>query len=155
MIKYLFFFVAFGIASLGLAQQQSDVEKDKKEVQAVIEQLFKGMYQADTAMIRATFHPTARMQTVFTHKVKKTPSLHTELNIDGFLKSVAAPHTEVYDERISAYEIRIDEHMATVWTPYQFYVGKTYSHSGVNAFHLIRNEAGKWQITQITDTRRK
>lgn len=153
MIKYLFFLSAFAIASLGFAQQNNP-EQDKKEVQAVIEQLFKGMYQADTTMIRATFHSTARMQSVYTNRANKT-ILHTELNIDGFLKSIATPHAEVYDERIESYEIRVDDHMATAWTPYKFYVGKTFSHQGVNAFHLVRNEEGKWQITQITDTRRK
>lgn len=155
MIKYLFFLTAFAVTSLGFAQQKNDQEKDKKDVKATIEQLFKGMYQADTAMIRATFHPSARMQTVFTHKVTQKPVLHTENNIEGFLKSIAAPHTEVYDEQIQGYDIQIDEHLATVWTPYKFFVGKTYSHSGVNAFHLVRQEGGKWQIIQITDTRRK
>ena len=155
MIKYLFFLTAFTAASLGFAQQKNNLEQDKKDIQATIEQLFKGMYQADTTMIRATFHPSARMQTVFTSKAKQKPVLHTENSIDGFLKSIATPHTEVYDEQIQSYEIQVDEHLATVWTPYKFFVGKTYSHSGVNAFHLVRNEEGKWQITQITDTRRK
>jgi hypothetical protein len=154
MIKYLFFLSAFAIASLGFAQQNSP-EQDKKEVQAVIEKLFKGMYQADTAMVRETFHPTARLQSVFTHRTKKTAVLHTEKDVNGFIKSIAEPHAEPYDEQIESYEIRVDEHLATVWTPYKFFVGKTYSHAGVNAFHLVRDEAGKWKITQITDTRRK
>lgn len=155
MIKYLFFLTAFAIASLGFAQQTTSEAQDKKDVQATIEQLFKGMLEADTAKIRATFHPSARMQTVFTHKAKQKPVLHTENSVEGFLKSIATPHAEPYDEQILSYDIKIDEHLATVWTPYKFFIGKTYSHGGVNAFQLIRNEAGKWQIIQITDTRRK
>ncbi len=155
MIKYLFFLAAFAIASVGLAQTQINPEQDKKEVQAVVAQLFKGMYEADTTMMRACFHPTARLQSVFKSKSKQTPVLHTEMNIDGFLKSVATPHPAPFDEQVSVYEIRVDDDMAAVWTPYKLYMGKEYIHSGVNAFHLIRNEAGKWLITQITDTRRK
>ncbi len=155
MIKYIFFFGAFAIASWGFAQTKISQEQDSKDVQATIEQLFKGMYQADTSMIRATFHPTARMQTVYAHKGTQKPALHTENTIDGFLKSIAMPHSEPYNEEIQSYDIKIDEHLATAWTPYKFYIGKTLLHSGVNAFHLIRNEAGKWQITQVTDTRRK
>jgi len=87
---------------------------------------------------------------------KKTnkPILHTENNIEGFIKALATPHDEAWDEQVSAYEIRIDEHLATAWTPYKLYVGKKFTHQGVNAFQLARNEAGKWQIIQITDTRR-
>lgn len=155
MIKYLFLLTAFAVASLGFAQQKTNPEQDKKDVQATIDQLFKGMYQADTAIVRATFHPSARMQTVYMHKVKQKPVLHTENNIDNFLKAIATPHTEVYDEQIQSYDIQVDEHLATAWTPYKFYMGKTYTHGGVNAFHLVRSEEGKWLITQITDTRRK
>lgn|GEM_PF-3493506 len=61
MLQYAFFFVAFAIASIGFAQIKQNPKHDKKDVQAVIMQLFKGMYQADTAMVQATFHGTARM----------------------------------------------------------------------------------------------
>jgi hypothetical protein len=37
---------------------------------------------------------------------------------------------------------------------YAFYLDDQFSHCGVNAFQLVRMEAG-WQIIQITDTRRR
>jgi hypothetical protein len=44
--------------------------------------------------------------------------------------------------------------MATAWTPYKFYLDKTFSHCGVNAFQLFKSENG-WKIISILDTRRK
>ncbi|MDP5138985.1 MAG: hypothetical protein NWP83_00775, partial [Spirosomaceae bacterium] len=58
------------------------------------------------------------------------------------------------DERLSGYDIKIDGDMATVWTPYSFFVNNNVSHCGVNAFTLIRQN-DSWKILSITDTRRK
>ena len=76
-------------------------------------------------------------------------------NFEGFLKMVAKPHTEVYDERISFTSILIDDNLATAWTPYRFYIGETFSHQGVNAFQLVKTREGEWKILSIIDTRRK
>jgi hypothetical protein len=52
------------------------------------------------------------------------------------------------------YKIQIDEDLATVWTPYHFFVNSKLSHCGANAFTLVKI-AGKWKIIAIIDTRRK
>ena len=61
---------------------------------------------------------------------------------------------DIYEERISDYQVRIDGIMATVWTPYEFYLNDEFHHGGVNAFQLFRGEEG-WKIVSISDTRRK
>ena len=77
---------------------------------------------------------------------------------DLLLRLVGTPHTEVYDERISDVQIRVDGNFATAWMNYTFYVVSNgtdqLSHCGVNAFHFFRGTDG-WKITQITDTRRR
>ncbi len=50
--------------------------------------------------------------------------------------------------------IRIDADLAVVWTPYKFFVGKKFSHCGVNSFQLIKLN-GNWKIQYLIDTRRK
>jgi hypothetical protein len=52
------------------------------------------------------------------------------------------------------YEIAVDGALATAWILYQFYVGSTFSHCGVNAFQLFKSKDG-WKIIQITDTCRR
>lgn len=119
---------------------------------AAVRQLFDGMRASDSARVRAVFHPDMRLQSVSIGQDGK-PRL-TPADKERFLQSVGAPKKERYDERIWTYDIRIDGNLATVWTDYSFFVGETFSHCGVNAFHLFKGESG-WQITQITDTRRK
>lgn len=128
-------------------QAQSSEETVKK----TIEQLFKGMKTADSAMVSQTFAPDARMMTVV--EQEGITSLQ-EGSVSRFLTAIGTPHDEMWDERILDYQIRIDGKMATAWTPYQFYLGATFSHCGVNAFQLYQSDDG-WKIVQVTDTRRK
>jgi hypothetical protein len=125
----------------------------ENEVIAVIKQMFDGMRKGDSTLVRAVFEASARLQTTYTGKDGK-PGLRTETSIDGFVKAVGTPHPQVFDERIKSYEVRIDDNLATVWTPYEFYLGTAFSHCGVNAFQLFKSDKG-WKIIHIVDTRRK
>jgi hypothetical protein len=58
------------------------------------------------------------------------------------------------DERLASMDIKIDGELATVWTPYVFYLQGQKNHCGVNAFTLVKLN-GTWQIQGIIDTRRK
>lgn len=128
-------------------------ETAKKEVVALIQQMFEGMKAGDSAKVSATFHASAALHTSSLREGK--PVFRTE-SIAEFLKSIASPKPAgvVYDERILRYDVQIDDALASVWTPYQFYIGEKLNHCGVNAFHCVRTEQG-WKITHITDTRRK
>ncbi|RYY96032.1 MAG: hypothetical protein EOO11_14490 [Chitinophagaceae bacterium] len=135
----------------GNAKIQSPVSA-QDSVKIPIQRLFDGMRRSDTAMIRSAFAPGAILQTVLQNRAGDTRVV-TE-PIDSFLAGMARPHTEVYDERISYDDLRIDGPLASAWTPYQFFVGEKFSHCGVNAFHLVRF-AGEWKIQYIIDTRRR
>ena len=143
------FLILLTMLSTQLEAQSNDEEK---AVIATIQQLFDGMRQSDSTMVRNTFYPDARLQSAFTNK-EGTPVLH-EGDIDQFVNQIGTPHDEVYDEKIWSYEVKIDGRLASVWTEYTFYLGEKMSHCGVNAFHLFKGEEG-WKITQITDTRRR
>ena len=72
-----------------------------------------------------------------------------------FIKSVREIPAEVsIEERIFDLESIQNEHIAQVWVPYEFYVNGTLSHTGVNAFTMVKLENG-WIITSITDTRNR
>jgi hypothetical protein len=75
-------------------------------------------------------------------------------DLGKFITAVSKPHTAIYDERITFNTIKIDANLATVWTPYQFFVGDKFSHCGVNSFQLVKFN-GAWKIQYIIDTRRK
>lgn len=144
-----------GIFLLFIGIHQTQAQDDaQKEVQKTIEMLFEGMSEVDTSKVRSTFHQSARTQTVFFHPQKKQTMVHTENTIEDFLKQIATAEKGILDERISEYIIQIDGAMASVWTPYKFYLKGKFSHCGVNAFHLVKVD-NAWKIVQVIDTRRK
>jgi hypothetical protein len=118
-----------------------------------IRQLFEGTKKGDSTLVRQSFHSTARMQTIAFNQEKQPVVI--EESLDRFLKAIATPHPEIYDERILKYEVQIDDNLAAFWTEYEFYVGKNFSHCGVNAFQLVKNAENEWKIIQVIDTRRK
>lgn len=126
-------------------------QSSENSIKNTIELLFTGMRKADSALVSQTLASHARLLTVVeqagTTRVRETP-------IATFLEAIALPRTEVWDERILTYDIRVDDQLATVWTPYRFYRDTTFSHCGVNAFQLYYSDRG-WKILQIVDTRRK
>jgi hypothetical protein len=133
------------------APAQPSRAEQEREVRAVIDRLFNAMRAADSAAVRAVFHPQARLQTTAVRDGQ--PVLRTD-SLAVFLRAVGTPRTEVWDERISNVEIRADGELASAWMDYAFYVSDRFSHCGVNALQFART-AGGWQIIQIADTRRR
>lgn len=123
----------------------------EESVKSTIQLLFDGMRAADSASVKKTFASEARLLTVVEQEGE---TRLREAPLSSFLEAVGSPRDEVWDERILDYQIRVDDRMATAWTPYEFYRDDTFSHCGVNAFQFYLSSEG-WKIIQITDTRRK
>lgn len=124
-------------------------QSDESQIKSVITQLFDGMRKSDTVMIKNCFHNDARLQTILT---KNGNSELVTDNVEDLTKAVAVPHSEIWDERITSWKIDIDGQLAGVWCDYDFYVGTKFSHCGVDAFHLFKDDKG-WKIIQLADTR--
>ena len=143
-------FVLLTFISISAVAQ--DMNPDIEAVKKPINNLFAGMKNGDTTLIRSSFAPTGLLQTIVKNKeggvlVKTDP-------VDSFLAQVAKPHKDIYDERITFDVIKIDADLAIAWTPYKFYVGEKFSHCGVNSFQLVKIR-GEWKIQYIIDTRRR
>ena len=117
-----------------------------------IASLFKAMYDGDSTLAGQVFAEGASLNSVYTSKngVQKVKAGE----IDGFITAIGTPHEEIWDERISNLEVKIDGDLANAWMDYSFYVDDKFSHCGVNSMHLVRKD-GLWKILQIVDTRRK
>ena len=150
-MKKLLFFLAF----LGFFETTFAQSEDEKAVKAIIVQAFEGMQKHDSTMIRACFHPSARMQSIGINRKTGMVELTTVNTIDSFVKSIGSlPATTKIEERVLSYEIRVDAQMATVWTPYELYVNEKRQHCGVDAFQFFKTDKG-WKIISLADTRRK
>ena len=51
-------------------------------------------------------------------------------------------------ERMWNPEIRVSGDIATVWTPYDFYVDRQFSHCGIDAFQVARTRDG-WKVVSL------
>lgn len=116
----------------------------------VVHALFDAMRAADTAAMRALFHPEARLVTTGSDDDGR-PVIQA-VAIDRWLGGVARS-TRRLDERLYDVETRVSDGLATVWAEYDLYVDSTFSHCGVDAFQLGRHPDG-WLIVQVADTRR-
>jgi hypothetical protein len=127
---------------------------EKTAVMKPIDQLFMGMKLGDSSLVHAAFANTVSMATIGTNK-EGAPFIKYESTLDGFLKAVGTPHREAWHEVIWDTHIQIDGNMAHAWAPYAMYIGKKFSHCGVDAFQLFKDGDGAWKIFHLSDTRQK
>lgn len=142
----LVFFLTAIAFSAAFAQTAEDSIKN------VINTMFTGMKNSDTALVKSCFSETAFMQTF--GKDKEGKNVITTDSPSDFAKIIATIPAGAADEQIVFKDLKIDGPMAAVWTPFKLYFnGKFYS-CGVNSFQLVRLN-NEWKIQYILDTRRK
>ena len=125
-------------------------EELREAIKQPIIQLFEAMRKGDGQKLLDAFAEGATLHTATLGKDGK-PEVAKQ-QVSKFVEAIAQPHEQVYNERIADYKIRVDGNLASVWTPYEFFLGEKRSHCGVNAFQLV-NTARGWKILHITDTR--
>ena len=148
-MKTLFTAFCLLIASFLRAQ----TAQDNKEILIPINDLFKGMNTGDSALVHASFAANPTMVTVFKNK-EGVPEMRSG-SLQKFLDAVGGPHDVKWSEPIWDVKIQMDGNLAQVWAKYAFYLGKEFSHCGVDAFQLFKGGDGKWRIFHLADTRQK
>lgn len=126
--------------------------QEEAAIKQTIQKLFDGMRNADSSAIINSFAQDAIMQTIAVDKEGKT-IVKQEL-VSNFASSVSKQKKGFLDEQIIIENIKVDNSLAIVWTPYRFYYKGNFSHCGVNSFTLVKLD-GIWKINYIIDTRRK
>jgi hypothetical protein len=69
------------------------------------------------------------------------------VNAADYLASMSERSDQLL-ERIWDVEILQHDRLATVWTPYDFYLNGEFHHCGRNSFGLIRDDSG-WRIASV------
>jgi Putative lumazine-binding len=144
-----YFFILLTIMQYGIA---ATAQTAADSVKAVVNNLFAGMKNADTALMRTTFSDSMILQTISRSAEGKT-IVKTD-KPDDFINIISKEAPGNADEQISFETIKIDGPLAIVWTPYKFYYKGKFSHCGVNSFQLVRFN-GQWKIQYLIDTRRR
>jgi len=138
------------LAGLSWVAPVSAQSAAETEVVAVVNRVFDGMRKGDSAMVRPLFHAKARMITM---DLRSERPARVDESVEGFIRSVGSPRTEVYDEQLSNVKTMIDGSLASVWADYKFLRGTTLLHCGIDHFLLVK-EGGVWKIIELADTRR-
>ncbi|QKG52088.1 nuclear transport factor 2 family protein [Hymenobacter sp. BRD67] len=139
------------LLSAAFAAQAQTTPPEASAVQQAITTFFNGMRRGDSTLVRSTLAPAAVFHTLGEHAGQPTVQLE---NVNAFLKAVGTPHAESWDERVQFERVLIDANLASVWAPYEFYLGSKFSHCGYDSFQLVKLADG-WKIAHIIDTRRK
>jgi len=140
------------LASIIIVSSLYQAYAQEADIRALINRMFEGMYKSDTAALRTYFTPGAKFMT-YSYDAKSNPRAKGE-SLNDFLRGVGLMGPADMEERLTGWQCLIDDGMASVWTPYEFYFEGKFSHCGSNSFQLIQVQ-GDWKISMISDTRRK
>lgn len=134
-----------------LLSNSSSASSQETEIRETITDMFEAMYVGDTATMRTYFTPGANLLT-YKFDSKGNPRAKGE-TLNDFLRGVGLAGEIEMEEKITGWQCLIDDGIASVWAPYEFYYEGKFNHCGVNSFQLILVQ-GSWKITLITDSRR-
>ena len=113
------------------------------EITKPIDALFDAMRAKDAQKLTAQFTSDAIL-----HRAQPDGKV-TTADISKFAENVGNS-TRYLDERLLAYKVHQSGNLASVWTPFVFYLDKKISHCGVNSFQLIKKDSG-WKIHYLID----
>ncbi|MEY4432109.1 MAG: hypothetical protein RLZZ44_239 [Bacteroidota bacterium] len=140
-----FLFIFFFIVSNLLYSQN-------EEAKQVVVSFFKGFHAKDSVVMKSACSTHMILQSI--SESAKGSKLKTE-STSAFYKSIASiPSQLVFEEKLLDFRIQVDGDLAHIWTPYEFYINTKFSHKGVNAFTLFKDN-GQWKIIHLIDTRHK
>lgn len=138
----------YKIAGLFLLISISAFSQQNQAIEKPIRNLFLGMKNADPELVKSAFTEDAVLQTITKNGVVKSE------HVQDFIASVSKFPKGDLDERITIEAIHTDGDLASVFTPYSFYLKEKLLHCGANSFQLVRQN-NEWKIQYIIDTRRK
>ncbi len=141
--------VALGLSAAwpATAFAQSPTE-DEQAVLATLDRLFDGMRANDGELAQSAFADGAVL--IRTEGGDGAPA--TSISpVTGLVSAVAGATVE-WDEPVWDPIVHIQDHLATVWIKYAFYLDGTFSHCGVDAVLFARGADG-WKITALSDSR--
>lgn len=133
---------------------QTDKKTEEEAVKNTINRFFEGMQKGDTAIMMKTISDSAGLQSVAINRLGEVRVRYETMG--GLIISVTKRNPEIksLEERITFDAVHIDGNLASVWTPYKFFLNGNFSHCGANSFTLVKLK-GEWRIVNIIDTRRK
>ena len=128
--------------SAGGPQAVQKKDDDKAAVVATVQKFFDTMASRDVDGARAVLMPEGVLFAVGEQNGQPAPRASS---IEEYLNRLPARKSE-YRERMWNPEVRVHGPLASVWTPYDFWIDGKFSHCGVDVFDLVKTTEG-WKIS--------
>jgi hypothetical protein len=130
-----------------LAAWRPSVEEEAAAV-AVVQRLFDALETGDEALLREVMDPSVVMHFTETRDGETTFGSAT---VDGLAARITTSEVPLI-ERLWDPTVLVNGELATVWTPYDFYVGSDFSHCGIDVATIL-NDGGVHRIVALSWTR--
>ena len=126
---------------------QTQQEDDKTAVLATVQAFFDTMASRDVEGARRVLMPEGRF---YSTRDQDGQTAVRASAVDEYLKTLAGRKQD-NRERIWSPDVRVHGPIASVWTPYDFWVDRKFSHCGIDIFDLVKTAEG-WKISGLTYT---
>lgn len=135
-------------APASFAAEWAATDADHDAVVGTLQLLFDALETGDAELLRSIMDPTVVMHSSETRDGATTFSSAT---VDGLAARITGSEVPLI-ERMWDPIVSVNGPLATIWTPYDFYVGEDFSHCGVDSANMMRTDTG-WRIVALSWTR--
>jgi hypothetical protein len=118
-----------------------ELSTDEKAVIEVVEQFFQGLSAKDSTALRGAMLPHGTISSVREIDGRRVVRYQ---EYEQFFENIAMEEND-FLERMWEPMVLINGDVAMLWTPYDFYFNGSFSHCGIDAFNLLKTDAG-WKI---------
>jgi serine/threonine protein phosphatase PrpC len=134
---------SFTLSSYKVVAHELGQPKTDNNITAPIYALFDGMREHNQEKILAQFTHQALLQRV------NDKGQVTNTDVKQFALSISQNNAKL-DEHVLAAKINQLDDLASVWTPFAFYLNDKLRHCGSNSFQLVQVD-GQWKIHYLID----
>lgn len=127
-------------AGSAAAQPLTSSDAERAEIIATVQKFFDTMATKDVAGARTVLMPEGRL---FRRRV---PSGEIGSISNGDYLERLPTQKQAQRERFWNPEIKIQDGIATMWTPYDFWIDGKFSHCGIDVFDFVKTADG-WKIS--------
>lgn len=127
--------------------------EDREAVLGVVQGVLRAINEADPVLMQGLLTDGATVTRVFrggSREAGGDGSAVSTIDRAAFIQGTSDPE-QGFLERIWDPRIRIHGDLATVWAPYDFYLGGEFSHCGVDTFQMVRTPRG-WRVHGLVYT---
>ncbi|MCH7991813.1 MAG: DUF4440 domain-containing protein [Gemmatimonadetes bacterium] len=122
--------------------------QQRTEAVAALQRLFDALEAGDADLLRSVLDPSVVMHSTETRDGQTTFGSAT---VDALATRISTSDVRLI-ERMWDPVVVVSGSLATIWTPYDFYSGTTFSHCGVDSATLLHTDEG-WKIVALSWTR--